>query len=157
MCSKLLSQKAAGWASTIIQQWSPLNRFLDYTPKKPPGTTVQPCDCDSTSPTVVTSADCQIGFCHSAISEHMIHSNTVLNLFVTGSLSQPHCSDCLIWPWNHTEARFRECVCLAFSLVAHFKEASRLIRVWVTTKNKQITSLLVFVFMRGVYKVSLFV
>ena len=120
-------------------------------PLKPPAATMPAWDCYSTVETAVASADCRIGFCRSAIFQHMIHSNTELNLFVTRSLSQPHCSYCLVWPWNHFSVQG---CCLAFCLVAHFEEACRWMRLWLTGKNKRVGSILVF--LRGECTHSLF-
>lgn len=61
-------------------------------------------DSYSSEGTVTTSADCLIAFCHSAVCQHMILSDTELNLFTSGHLSLPHCSHCFISQQNCIEA-----------------------------------------------------
>lgn len=50
----------------------------------------------------------------SAVVQHMIHSSTVLHLFVTGIFSQSHWPHCLLQPWNHTATHFGENYLIGF-------------------------------------------
>lgn len=107
--------------------------------------------------TAVTSADCQIGFCCSAIFQHVISSQCSICLSVKAS---PHHTAHIVCFWLQicAEALFNVFVWLFFFFFCLvqliFKEGCRLMRVWLMSENKRVTSFLVFVSLWGEFTES---